>query len=89
MRDEICSTLGLERGPVLRAAPAIAVHYDRRQLEQMTLYRLVRDHFKTFLAQVQAGAQRAWPNSSKTTSIFCPDVARRFTSGLREMPKLF
>jgi hypothetical protein len=57
--------MGLERRPVLRAAPANAVHYEWRRPEQTTLYRLVREHLETFLAQVEAGGAASLPQFVK------------------------
>ena len=47
----------------LREASASAPHYERRRPEQTPLYRLVRQHYETFAAEVErataasAGAQ--------------------------------
>lgn len=39
-----------------RAPEGAPVHYERRRLEQATLYRLVQQHAATFFAQAEAEA---------------------------------
>ncbi len=57
--------MGLERKPALRAEAATTVHYERRRPEATTLYRVVREHLETFLAQVEAGAAASLPQFVK------------------------
>ena len=57
--------MGLERKAVLRAAPAHAVHYERRRPEQTVLHCLVREHLETFLAQVEARTGTGLPGFVK------------------------
>ena len=57
--------MGLERNAVLRAAPAHTVHYERRRPEETILHCLVREHFATFLAQVEARTGTGLPEFVK------------------------
>ena len=57
--------MGLERKPASRAAAANTIHYARRRPEETTLYRLVREHLETFLAQVEAGGTASLPQFVK------------------------
>jgi hypothetical protein len=57
--------MGLERKRALRAAAANTVCYERRRPEETTLYRLVREHLETFLAQVEAGGTASLPQFVK------------------------
>lgn len=57
--------MGLERKLALRSAAANTVHYARRRPEETTLYRLVRDHLETFLAQVEAAGAAGLPQFVK------------------------
>ena len=41
------------RTAALREAPASATHYERRRSEQTPLYRLLREHYETFVAEVE------------------------------------
>jgi hypothetical protein len=57
--------MGLERKPALRAAAANTVHYERRRPEETTLYRLVREHLETFLAEVDTEGAASLPQFVK------------------------
>ena len=41
-----------------RAAAASPPRYERRRPEQTPLYRLVREHYETFAAEIERGARR-------------------------------
>ena len=63
------------------AAPASPVHYERRCPEETTLYRLVREHLETFLAQVEAGGVAGLPQFVKDefdAFLECGILAHRF-----------
>jgi hypothetical protein len=52
-------------GTPVRAVAANAVRYERRRPEETTLYRVVREHLETFLAQVEAGSTASLPQFVK------------------------
>lgn len=57
--------MGLECKAVLRAAPAHTVQYERWRPDEAILYRLVREHLETILAQVEAKTGTGLPEFVK------------------------
>ena len=52
-------------GRALQPAPAghpVAIHYERRQPEETTLYQVVQEQLETFLAQVEAKTGTVFPS---------------------------